>query len=82
MDIKTGKIYPDFDTAKAKLQKDGVPEREIEDRLIQGTKHTLRKLRKMIRAQEKREREKGLDIFPDFGQHAARSGKAIKKEEG
>jgi len=49
MDTNTGKIYSDIVRAFADLRAKGVPEKEIENRLIQGTKPTLRKLRKMIR---------------------------------
>jgi hypothetical protein len=49
MDTSTGKIYPNRERAEADLRSKGVPEKEINNRLIQGTKPTLRKLRKIIR---------------------------------
>jgi hypothetical protein len=55
MDIGTGKIYPDRETAEEDMRAKGVPEKEINKRLIQGTRPTLRKLRKLIRSQWKRE---------------------------
>ena len=55
MDIVTGKVYQNLEIAKEDLRAKGVPEKEIDNRLIQGSMPTLRKLRKMIRAQRKRE---------------------------
>lgn len=58
MDTETGKIYPDIETAKDDLRKLGVPEDKIDDRLIQGTKSTLRKIRKVLKKQWDREHKK------------------------
>ena len=55
MDTDTGKIYHDVESAKFDLRLKGVPEEEIDSRLIQAARPVLRKLRKMILAQQKRE---------------------------
>ena len=56
MDIETGKIYPSEQDAIRDMLANGVPEEKISGRLVFGEKKTLRKLRKMIRNQEKRKK--------------------------
>ena len=55
MDTKTGQIYPDRKTALNDLIGKGVPKKQAERRIIEGSMPTLRKLRKMIRKQIERE---------------------------
>jgi hypothetical protein len=55
MDTDTGKIYKDMESAFADMRAKGIPEKEAKKRLIYGTMPTLRKLRKMIRKQMRRE---------------------------
>lgn len=56
MDTDTGRIYPTQREAEADLREKGIPEKEIYRRLITGHPLTLRKLKKLILAQRKRER--------------------------
>ena len=59
MDTRTGRIYATFDEGMTDLKARGVSAKEARQRLIQGTRPTLRKLHKMIRKQVRRERKHG-----------------------
>lgn len=57
MDTRTGEIFRDKQAALDALNIRGVKPKEAEKRLVQGTRPTLRKLRKMIRKQYRKRRK-------------------------
>ena len=57
MDTKTGQIYPNEETAIKDLLSKNVPKEEIKERIITGTMRDLRKMRKKIHKQLRRERK-------------------------
>jgi hypothetical protein len=54
---RTGQIYPSKDEGLKDLMAKGVPEQQIQGRLVFGTMKDLRKLRKRLRKQLRREAE-------------------------
>jgi hypothetical protein len=57
MDTRTGQIYPSRDEALQDLLSKGVSKPKADARLVTGTYVTLRKLRKAIHKQLRREAE-------------------------
>jgi len=60
MDTRTGQIYPSKDEGVRDLASKGIPKAEAEKRLVTGTMRSLRKLRKQIHKQLRREAGGGV----------------------
>ena len=58
MDTRSGKIYPSKDEGVSDLMAKGVARAEAESRLVTGTVRSLKKFRKLIRKELRREAER------------------------